>query len=246
MTTLTNEQIVGELGWSLQIMSNLNNGRISRFWRPPYGDVDNRVRAIAKGVFGLETVVWTHDTSDWNLDQGGSITVDSVVAEYTSWLQDKSQGINSLEHEVRTSQADAFKRIFPKAKELGWKVANVADTFGIPWYQNAAGPNSTVTEMAVAGNAPSGGASAGPTSSALMSASASASSSASSSASESMVSSLSARSMPPASRSQSPTSSAFAAAQSLSPSSGAASSSVKVAQSGFMAGLIGLMAALVM
>ena len=58
MTTLTNEQVLGELGWTMQIISDLNGGRLPKFWRPPYGDVDNRVRAIAKGVFNLETVVW--------------------------------------------------------------------------------------------------------------------------------------------------------------------------------------------
>lgn len=58
MTTLTNEQVVGELGWTMQALSDLNGGRVPKFWRPPYGDVDNRVRAIAKGVFDLETVLW--------------------------------------------------------------------------------------------------------------------------------------------------------------------------------------------
>lgn len=47
----------------MQIISDVNGGRLPRFWRPPYGDVDNRVRAIAKQVFGLETVVWNQGMS---------------------------------------------------------------------------------------------------------------------------------------------------------------------------------------
>jgi peptidoglycan/xylan/chitin deacetylase (PgdA/CDA1 family) len=58
MTSMSNEDVLSELGWTMQIIADLNGGRIPRFWRPPFGDVDNRVRAIAKGVFGLETVVW--------------------------------------------------------------------------------------------------------------------------------------------------------------------------------------------
>lgn len=58
MTTKSNEEILGELGWTMQVISDLTGGRLPAFWRPPYGDVDNRVRAIAKGVFGMETVVW--------------------------------------------------------------------------------------------------------------------------------------------------------------------------------------------
>ena len=249
MTTLTNEQIVGELGWSLQIMSNLNGGRISKFWRPPYGDVDNRVRAIAKGVFGLETVVWTHDTADWNLESTPGYTVDSVTREATAWFSDKSQGINSLEHEVRVSQPEVFKRIYPHAKELGWEVGNVADTFGMPWYQNAQDGNSTVSKMDVAGAAPSGAAG-----SASSSASASASGASSVSAG-STISSMSARSAMPsmtsasagsAAASQSATTSVSAAAQSVSPSTGAGQRGVAMASSGILAGLLAIVAAAVL
>lgn len=61
MTTLSNEQVVGELGYTIQIIRDLTGGRLPRYWRPPYGDSDNRVRAIAEAVFGLETVIWNHE-----------------------------------------------------------------------------------------------------------------------------------------------------------------------------------------
>jgi len=63
MTSMSNEDVLSELGWTMQLISDLNGGRIPRYWRPPFGDVDNRVRAIAKGVFGLETVVWNRGMS---------------------------------------------------------------------------------------------------------------------------------------------------------------------------------------
>ena len=63
MTSLSNEDVLSELGWTMQLIADLNGGRIPRYWRPPFGDVDNRVRAIAKGVFGLETVVWNRGRS---------------------------------------------------------------------------------------------------------------------------------------------------------------------------------------
>lgn len=37
MSDLTNEQIVAELGWTQQIISDLTGGRIAKFWRPPFG-----------------------------------------------------------------------------------------------------------------------------------------------------------------------------------------------------------------
>ena len=45
----------------MQAIHNSTGGRVPRFWRPPYGDADARVRAIAREVFGLETVVWNSE-----------------------------------------------------------------------------------------------------------------------------------------------------------------------------------------
>ena len=42
----------------MQLIHNSTGGRVPRYWRPPYGDSDMRVRAIALEVFGLETVIW--------------------------------------------------------------------------------------------------------------------------------------------------------------------------------------------
>ena len=42
MTTLTNEAIVAELGWQLEVVRVSTKGRVPRYWRPPYGDVSSR------------------------------------------------------------------------------------------------------------------------------------------------------------------------------------------------------------
>jgi chitin deacetylase len=61
MTAQTNERIVAELGWTMQIIHDSSQGRVPRFWRPPFGDSDERVRAIAKEVFGLTCIIWNHE-----------------------------------------------------------------------------------------------------------------------------------------------------------------------------------------
>jgi peptidoglycan/xylan/chitin deacetylase (PgdA/CDA1 family) len=48
MTTLSNEEALAELAWTMQVIHDMTGGRVPRFWRPPYGDSDNRVRAIAR------------------------------------------------------------------------------------------------------------------------------------------------------------------------------------------------------
>ena len=60
MTTLPNADVVAQLGWTLQVIYNSTEGRLARYWRPPYGDIDARVSAIAREVFGLTAVLWNH------------------------------------------------------------------------------------------------------------------------------------------------------------------------------------------
>lgn len=54
----------------MQVISDLT-GFVPSFWRPPFGDVDDRVRAIAREVFQLRTAMWNRDASDWCLKDGG-------------------------------------------------------------------------------------------------------------------------------------------------------------------------------
>jgi peptidoglycan/xylan/chitin deacetylase (PgdA/CDA1 family) len=61
MTTLSNADVVAQLGWTLQVIYDSTGGRLTRYWRPPYGDVDVRVTSIAREVFGLTTVVWNQE-----------------------------------------------------------------------------------------------------------------------------------------------------------------------------------------
>jgi chitin deacetylase len=61
MTTKTNLEVVAEIGWTMELIHNSTGGRIPKYWRPPYGDSDMRVRAIAKEVFGLITVFWNQE-----------------------------------------------------------------------------------------------------------------------------------------------------------------------------------------
>ncbi|WVW84752.1 hypothetical protein I302_106787 [Kwoniella bestiolae CBS 10118] len=150
-TTLSNEQVLGELGWTMQIISDLNGGRIPKYWRPPYGDVDNRVRAIAKGVFGLETVVWNTDSSDWAIGGNPQYTHDSVVSQVNQWLSgSKDKGLLLLEHESKDTTVAVFKAILPSIRSNGWTIKNVADAFHMDWYVNAGKTNTeAITTMSV-------------------------------------------------------------------------------------------------
>jgi hypothetical protein len=60
MTTLSNMDVLAQLGWTMQIIYD-SSEMLPRFWRPPYGETDARVSAIAREVFGMTCVMWNQE-----------------------------------------------------------------------------------------------------------------------------------------------------------------------------------------
>ncbi|PWN95177.1 glycoside hydrolase/deacetylase, partial [Tilletiopsis washingtonensis] len=134
---LTDEQIVAELGWNMQIVMD-ETGLLPALYRPPQGDVDDRVRAIAREVFGLRAVMWAYDSNDWCLNgQGGSACPGQVpgqdkqsVVDYiyqTIYKKDRSQGVIILEHELTTDSVGIFESYYPTLKTAGWQPHCIAE-----------------------------------------------------------------------------------------------------------------------
>ncbi|KAF8914600.1 carbohydrate esterase family 4 protein [Mucidula mucida] len=146
MTGLSNADVVAQLGWTMEIIRNSTGGRIPKFWRPPYGDSDNRVRAIASEVLGLTTVIWNQDTEDWSMATGGT-TMDAINASMTQWLTGpKSPGLVILEHELTEDTVQAFMNAYPVMKSNGWEIESLALIESDSAYQNSdgTGDDSTV------------------------------------------------------------------------------------------------------
>ncbi|KAI0677523.1 hypothetical protein C8Q78DRAFT_94630 [Trametes maxima] len=150
MTTLSNVDVVGELGWTMEIIHNSTGGRLPKYWRPPYGDSDNRVRAIAKEVFGLTTVIWNQDTEDWSIGQPGGSTRDKVNSDLQTWITGpKSPGLIILEHELTNNTVGAFIQAFPLIQQNGWKYMSLAQLDGSDVYQNSPSSTGQVTAGSV-------------------------------------------------------------------------------------------------
>lgn len=71
LATLTDAQLVADLGWANQIIYDYS-GYVPLYLRPPQGDVDYRVAAIAKHVYGMQIAMWNQDELDWCLQDGGA------------------------------------------------------------------------------------------------------------------------------------------------------------------------------
>lgn len=146
MTALSNADVVAQLGWTLQVIYNSTGGRLARYWRPPYGDTDLRVTAIAKEVFGLTTVIWNRDTGDWQLGLNGGPTPQGIQNNMQQWLSgSQNPGLVILEHELSAGSVQAFITAFPLFKQYNWNLKSLATIEGLTPYQNAPDDTSTPT-----------------------------------------------------------------------------------------------------
>lgn len=122
LTNLTNAEIVAELGWTMKVIKD-TIGVTPRTFRPPYGDIDDRVRAVAAKM-GLTPIIWTtgngviFDTDDWNIP-GGRANGATSLARFNTILDTAEQldtGFIVLQHDLYQSTVDlAVGYVLPMA-----------------------------------------------------------------------------------------------------------------------------------
>ncbi|KAG6908967.1 hypothetical protein DXG01_002573 [Tephrocybe rancida] len=107
LTSLTNEEIVAELGWTRHAIRTIL-GVTPTTMRPPYGDIDDRVRAISLAM-GMVPIMWTRtpdgrqfDTNDWQV-AGGNVAGPASFATFQSILGNATvinTGFIVLQHDL--------------------------------------------------------------------------------------------------------------------------------------------------
>jgi peptidoglycan/xylan/chitin deacetylase (PgdA/CDA1 family) len=60
-------------------------------FQPPFGDVDDRIRAIANAL-GLRTIIWQYDSNDWKAGTG-NITKATVHGNYQALINMSANGV---------------------------------------------------------------------------------------------------------------------------------------------------------
>ncbi|KAF5371628.1 hypothetical protein D9758_003595 [Tetrapyrgos nigripes] len=141
MTALSNEDAFAELWYSVT----------PTCWRPPFGDVDDRIRAIAAAL-NLQTILWKYDSFDWKVTSGQA-TPDQVNKNYDDFANTAKTGgfdtpwhggiILSHEGDQFTMQAaidnypklkDAFKYIVPVGVALNKTRPYVEANYSLPTF----------------------------------------------------------------------------------------------------------------
>ncbi|KIK61546.1 carbohydrate esterase family 4 protein [Collybiopsis luxurians FD-317 M1] len=121
MTTISSENAFAELWYCVQ-MIKLVIGVTPTCWRPPFGDVDDRIRAIANAL-GLQTIMWKYDTADASIN-GNTITEQTVEDNYNSFIDIASQGTFSsvgailLTHERDNFTMSEAVKFYPQLKKV--------------------------------------------------------------------------------------------------------------------------------
>ncbi|KAI9332607.1 hypothetical protein DFJ73DRAFT_963411 [Zopfochytrium polystomum] len=137
LTNETTEQIIAELVWNALAVKQVI-GKVPRYMRPPYGDTDDRVRAIL-AAFGFRQVIWNVLTNDTAIPAGDTGTwkvADAVkLINNTVKLGPDATGLGylphtggyiSLEHELTTEEFTVAQKVIALVAGNKYKFATVA------------------------------------------------------------------------------------------------------------------------
>ncbi|CAO3565021.1 unnamed protein product [Mortierella alpina] len=151
LTTLSNEQIVAEMRWTEKAVFEATGVKL-KYMRPPYGDINNRVRFVLKKL-GYIPVDWTgdeFDTNDWQLPEK-KMTEAQVIAHFSKSIDtyaasNKTKGFYCLEHDLSVETVSVAQKLIPLGQAKNITFANVGEceSDASP-YQGGTGPVATTT-----------------------------------------------------------------------------------------------------
>jgi peptidoglycan/xylan/chitin deacetylase (PgdA/CDA1 family) len=150
MTTLTNQEVLGELYYTRKAIKYVL-GVTPLCWRPPYGDVDDRVRAIAQQL-NLVNVIWNQDTDDWQMVPAGNQPQSAIDANYQSFITKGQNGTFAtngtivLSHELNNGTMSESIKWYPQIRKAYQYVVPVATCMN--WSQPYAETNITYPTFA--------------------------------------------------------------------------------------------------
>ncbi|EAU90331.1 chitin deacetylase [Coprinopsis cinerea okayama7 len=114
LTSLTTEEVVAELGWTRRAIKTVL-GVTPTTMRPPFGDIDDRVRAISLAM-GMVPIMWTRtpsggvfDTNDWMVAAGhvnGTESFQTFEEILTNATTSMETGFIVLQHDLYEISVD--------------------------------------------------------------------------------------------------------------------------------------------
>ncbi|KAF9259589.1 carbohydrate esterase family 4 protein [Marasmius fiardii PR-910] len=118
LTSLKSEDVFAELYYSVKLVM----GVTPTCFRPPYGDIDDRVRSIANAL-GLSYILWQYDSLDADVGSSGvtQASVDTAYKDFIATAQNgtfANRGTIILEHEVDNFTVTKAMEYYPQLKAV--------------------------------------------------------------------------------------------------------------------------------
>jgi hypothetical protein len=140
MTTLEDDEALAELYYTMKIIK-LVTGVTPRYWRAPFGDLDDRIRWIASQL-GLTSISWNLDTTDG--DVNGKTSVKKVQDAYDDYIEMGKNGtFNSagnivLSHEINNTTMSLLMKNYANIKNAYKHVVDVATCMNLtqPYFES--------------------------------------------------------------------------------------------------------------
>ncbi|KAA1478546.1 glycoside hydrolase/deacetylase [Dentipellis sp. KUC8613] len=117
LTSFQSEDAFAELWYTMKVIK-LVTGVTPTCWKPPFGDVDDRIRAIANAL-NLQTIICKYDSNDWRAGTGG-VTPADVDMNYTSFISNVASGTFNTEggimltHELNNFTMSEAVKFYPQ------------------------------------------------------------------------------------------------------------------------------------
>ncbi len=124
LTHLSDNQIVYELDYTDQVVSDIVGVHTRPYFRPPFGARNRHVLDVAAAT-GFRSIYWSLDSGDW-LPRA---TAGAVVAKILRYAM---PGDIVVEHVGADASADALPVILDEFALRGWKVGTVSEVLGLP------------------------------------------------------------------------------------------------------------------
>ncbi|KAJ3223738.1 chitin deacetylase [Chytriomyces hyalinus] len=108
LSLLSDDQIISELVYSARTVYEVTKA-YPKYYRPPYGAIDARVRALAN-TMGLTAVTWNKDSLDWSYVGKSTLSgmISSVTGSFRTWVASSDPNSISLEHDLYPDTAAAI------------------------------------------------------------------------------------------------------------------------------------------
>ena len=129
LTHLSDEQIVWELDYTDQVVSDVMGSHTRPYFRPPFGARNRRVLDVA-AASGFRSVYWSLDSGDW-LPRATAGAVAGKILRYAA------PGDIVVEHVGSDATAQALPVVLDEFDRRGWHVGTVSEVLGLVVRQEA-------------------------------------------------------------------------------------------------------------